>query len=51
VHCLLSQPLDGVEWLRRAIQKGYSRSSASSDDDLDLIKKRPEVVEMLRANR
>jgi len=51
VHCLLSQPVDGVEWLRRAIQKGYSRSRASSDDDLDLIKKRPEVVEMLRANR
>jgi tetratricopeptide (TPR) repeat protein/tRNA A-37 threonylcarbamoyl transferase component Bud32/TolB-like protein len=51
VHCLLNQPVDAVEWLRRAILKGYSQSSASSDDDLDLIKKRPEVVELLRVGR
>ena len=51
VHCLLNQPVEAIEWLRRAIQKGYSQSTARSDDDLDPIKKRPEVVEMLRGDR
>jgi len=51
VHSLVNQPAEAVEWLRRAIQKGYSQSSASLDDDLELIKKRPEVVSLLRGSK
>jgi hypothetical protein len=51
VHCLLGQPEQAADWLRRAIEKKYPRESARADADLDPIKKRPEVVAMLRGDR
>ena len=51
VHCLLDQPVEAVAWLRRAIEKGHSRSDARSDPDLSPIRKRPEVQELLRMDR
>ncbi len=51
VHCLINQPVEAIAWLRRAMQEGYSRSSARADDDLDPIKKRPEFVELVRGDR
>ena len=51
VHSLLGQKVPAVEWLRRAIEKGYSRSAAQDDVDLDPIKKMPEVSELLNARQ
>ncbi len=51
VHCLLKQPQEATDWLRRAIEKKYPRELARADADLDLIKNRPEVVAMLRGDR
>jgi tetratricopeptide (TPR) repeat protein/tRNA A-37 threonylcarbamoyl transferase component Bud32/TolB-like protein len=48
VHALLNQRAEAVEWLRRAIQKGYSRARVSTDPDLDSIKKLPQVEALLR---
>jgi tetratricopeptide (TPR) repeat protein len=48
VHALLKQRDDAVEWLRTAVQKGYSRSRASGDPDLESIRKLPQVEELLR---
>ena len=50
-HCLLRQPQEAAEWLRRAIEKHYPRENAAADSDLDRIKKRPEVAALLRGNR
>jgi hypothetical protein len=51
VHALLNQPVEAVAWLRRAIEKGHSRSDARSDPDLGPIRKRAEVQELLRMGR
>jgi Flp pilus assembly protein TadD len=48
VHALLNQRADAVEWLRRAVQKGYSRSRASTDPDLAAVRRLPQVEAMLR---
>jgi tetratricopeptide (TPR) repeat protein len=48
VHALLNQRAEAVEWLRLAIQKGYSRARVSTDPDLDSIKKLPQVETLLR---
>jgi serine/threonine-protein kinase len=48
VHALLNQRAEAVEWLRRAIQKGYSRARASTDPDLDSIRRLPQVETLLR---
>ena len=49
VHSLLGRRGAAVEWLRRAIEKGYSRSAARDDVDLESIKKAPEVAALLKA--
>ena len=51
VHALLGQRDPAVRWLRQAIEKGFSRSRAADDMDLESIRKLPEVVEMLRESR
>ena len=48
VHALLRQRAEAVEWLRKAIAKGYSRSQASQDLDLKSIRKLPQVEALLR---
>ncbi len=48
VHALLNQRAEAVEWLRRAVQKGYSRSRASGDPDLESIRKLPQVAALLQ---
>ena len=48
VHALLRQRAEAVEWLRKAIEKGYSRSQASQDLDLESIRKQPQVAALLR---
>ncbi|MCX6550353.1 MAG: tetratricopeptide repeat protein, partial [Acidobacteria bacterium] len=49
VHCLAGRAVDAVVWLRRAVEKGYSRSDARTDADLAPILKLPEVEVLLRA--
>jgi len=48
VHALLGQRGEAVIWLRKAIERGYSRSRAASDLDLDSIRRLPEVEGLLR---
>ena len=48
VHALLRQRADAVEWLRKAIDKGYSRSQASQDLDLESIRNLPQVEALLQ---
>jgi tetratricopeptide (TPR) repeat protein/TolB-like protein len=48
VHALLNQRAEAVEWLRRAIQKGYSRARASTDPDLQSISNLPSVEALMR---
>jgi len=48
VHALLGQTHAAVNWLDRALQKGYSPSRAASDDDLGAIRALPQVAAMLR---
>jgi tetratricopeptide (TPR) repeat protein/tRNA A-37 threonylcarbamoyl transferase component Bud32/TolB-like protein len=48
VHALLKQRNEAVEWLKKAIEKGYSRARARTDPDLDSIRKVPQVEAMLR---
>lgn len=48
VHALLNQRAEAAEWLRRAVQKGYSRARASTDPDLESIRKLPQVEALLR---
>ena len=48
VHALLGETQAAVNWLDRALQKGYSPSSAASDDDLRAIRALPQVAAMLR---
>jgi serine/threonine-protein kinase len=48
VHALLKQRTEAVEWLRKALDKGYSRARAASDPDLESIRMVPAVDAMLR---
>ena len=48
VHALLNQRAEAVEWLRKAVQKGYSRARAGTDPDLDSIRTLPQVEALLR---
>jgi serine/threonine-protein kinase len=48
VHALLRQRQEAVEWLRQAIDKGYSRARAIADPDLESIRTLPEVAALLR---
>ena len=48
VHALLNQQAEAVEWLRKAVQKGYSRARAGTDPDLASIRKLPQVESLLR---
>ncbi|MFO7692393.1 MAG: tetratricopeptide repeat protein, partial [Vicinamibacterales bacterium] len=48
VHALLRQRGEAVEWLRKAIAKGYSPAQARDDPDLGSIRKLPEVEALLR---
>jgi len=48
VHALLRQRDDAVEWLGRAIEKGYSRARVREDLDLESIRKLPQVEALLR---
>jgi hypothetical protein len=51
VHSLLKQPTEAVERLRQALDKGYSRTQARADHDLDPIRQQPGVREMLGGDR
>ena len=48
VHALLGQRGEAVIWLRKAIERGYSRSRAASDLDLESILKLPQVAALLQ---
>jgi serine/threonine-protein kinase len=48
VHALLRERDDAVEWLGRAIDKGYSRARAREDLDLESIRRLPRVEALLR---
>jgi serine/threonine-protein kinase len=48
VHALLGQRGEAVIWLRKAIERGYSRSRAASDLDLESILMMPQVAALLR---
>jgi len=49
VHSLLKQPTEAVERLRQALEKGYSRTQARLDRDLNPIRQLPDVQQMLGA--
>jgi len=51
VYSLSGRPTDAVRWLRRAVEKGYSRLLARQDFDLDSIRKLPDVEALLREPR
>ena len=51
VHCLLKQDDAAIEWLGRAIEKGFDAALARSDTDLDRIRNHPKVQELLAPNR
>jgi tetratricopeptide (TPR) repeat protein len=48
VHALLMQRAEAVEWLSKAIEKGYSRARASTDPDLESVRRLPQVAALLR---
>jgi eukaryotic-like serine/threonine-protein kinase len=51
VHCLLKQDDAAIEWLGRAIEKGFDAALARGDTDLDRIRNNPKVQELLAPNR
>jgi serine/threonine-protein kinase len=48
VNCLVGRRTDAAVWLRRAVERGYSRSSARSDPDLAPLLKLPGIEGLLR---
>jgi tetratricopeptide (TPR) repeat protein len=48
VHAVLNQRAEAVEWLRQAIEQGYSPAMARKDPDLESIRKLPQVEALLR---
>ena len=51
VHALAKQSIDAVEWLRRALDAGYSKPFARVDTDLASIRSLPDVQRMLDGSR
>jgi tetratricopeptide (TPR) repeat protein/TolB-like protein len=51
VHALAGQQEEAAAWLDRALQKGYSRSQARNDIDLEKVRRLPQVAALLRENR
>ncbi len=47
VYALANRPDDAVQWLQRALDKGYSKRRAGMDPDLASIRSLPKVAAML----